>query len=258
MELRWRRLAGWMVVSGVLTAGCGPGSSEAFGDSESAQDSDTPSTTDAEIACVPSPVAGDDPIDEAVGCAAFDLPEEIETPTVTVRIVNATDAAILVLNRTAGCGQPARHFDVVGTIGGRPARAPTGYCPSEYGSCQTWLGAETACNLCGTIHAPFVIAPGESIEESWHAWMLLETEVSAACNVVGEDNEACMHEVALSPGTYTISTEAIRLSECPECWCDELAVECSSWTAAGRVPPSLFAEAVYDGECGIVELMIAE
>lgn len=67
-----------------------------------------------------------------------------------------------------------------------------------------------------------------------------------------------MHEVALRPGTYTMSTEAIRLSECPECWCDETTGECSSWFAAGDVTPSLFAETVYDGACDVAELVIAE
>lgn len=256
------RCHGWIALI-VLAVACGPSTPrEAGADGDDEGDALGGGTTGegspvgSPVSCEVSPVVGDDPISEEEGCAAFEPPSEDSLPLVRVRIVNAIDEPIFIPNRTYGCNQPGRNFDVEGAAGERMLRAPNGYCPSDYDSCRLWREDWQGCNTCARIYHAIRLEPGEAFEQEWAAWMIADATIPQDCNTVDEGAHACGQEVAIVPGTYEISTQAIRESECaPECTCWGYPGSCG-WTNSMGLALTLSASTPYDGECRDVELVV--
>lgn len=236
VDLRLRLAAAWLLTSG---AAC---------------ESSTPTAGDdpGDAMCGPTKV-GIDPFASYLGCAPLLAPVSAP-PTVLARLVNHTDHDIVVANRTVGCHQPARHFELTGTLGGRAVVAPTDYCPCSWNACAARSPEWEGYKLCLTLHHPVLIVPGGTFEETWDAWVFAETTLPAAC-IDGDDDIQCNAATSMASGTFTAIAHA-ALVDTPECTCevDEMG-SCLVDSEKCQAPTSLTASAAYDGTCGSLEIV---
>lgn len=236
VDLRLRLAAAWLLTSG---AACGSSTPTADDDPDDAM-------------CGPTK-AGIDPFASSPGCASVFAPASA-SPTVLVRLVNHTDHDIVVANRTGGCHQPARHFELTGTLGGRAVAAPTNYCPTGWNACATRSPGWDGCRLCETLHGPALVAPGGTFEETWDAWVFAETTLPAPC-IDGDADIQCNAATSMAAGTFTAIAHA-ALVDTPECTCevDEMG-SCLVDFGECQAPTSLTASAAYNGTCRTLEIV---
>lgn len=242
-----RRAAAWLAI-GVIA--CAPEADE----TAETRVSDTGSTG---VVCG-EPQVGVDPFAGAPSCEVlFALPES--PPAVTVTIVNGTDRGIIISNRTIGCHQPTRYFDVTGQIGSHQVVAPTSYCPSDWNACATRDPAYEACKLCLTIGWPIYIAPGGHYVQTWEAWVFTDVTLPAQC-VGGDEDIPCAAATPIVAGSYTVFASAAH----PEpftCTCEvdaQGSCPLEEERDCGWKDQVLMATAQYDGVCGAVELVFSD
>lgn len=257
----------WAAVGLAAAVGCGPTVGE--GSPGSTQTSGAMATTDEGAdtgmpfdpvprACVPKPQEGVDPFARDPACDAyFGTQEGFVPPEVLVRLVNRTAETIAVVNRTFGCNQPARHFDVLGTMGDRPVQAVNDHCASDWEACALWSPeGSPACLLCATPHPPVILAPGGWYEEPWDAWVISEVTLPATCSAT-ENEESCFAPLSVAAGTYELRAAATPVASCPSsCECElDANGSCQPSTWDDSLEPSSTATATWDGTCASVEIV---
>ena len=222
--------------------------------SPSASEDDSESTGDGSgTACVPEPQGGVDPFGDAPTCEAL-LERADGARVVDVRIVNATNRGIGLVNRTSGCNQPARRFDVTGTAGGRELHAVEEYCPTDWHGCTTQSDDFQACQSCNTLHHHVYIEPGGWFDEPWDAWVIGDVVLPGPC--VGEDADiACAAATVIPAGSFTITAHAAPVDNGDiGCECEPDANGSCYAEPDCALSPSLTAVTTYDGICDALEI----
>lgn len=249
-----------------LAAGCGPtvtlddpvmtsaegSTSMSDGQTETGADE----TGAAPEVCVPSPVAGDDPLGDETECAAFFPSLEEGVPQLEVEIVNAADEAILVSNRTFGCGSPTRYFDASGTAGGRSLASISNFCSLDWPTCLLWSDEELGCTLCQPLHPDLFIVPGGSRTVTWDAVALATGVLPAVCQSQGgREPVECVVATPFGSGTYELSARAATVFDClGDCACEaDEDGACASELPTAREFDRM-ATATWDGACDRVVL----
>lgn len=219
-------------------------------------------TGDAHIepapSCTASDRASDDPL-RALGCERYlDRPTN-DYPAVTVRFVNRTNEPLLIRNRTSGCKQPARHFDVDGLAGGRWIHAPMEYCPDDWPRCQGVLAGVVGCHLCDSFHKSILIAPGGFHEEQWDENVVADAVLDLRCSPDGRPH-ACAVPMAAPAGVYAVRANSIRAATCEwEPVCEEEPDPTGSclirdpYESCAQGPTAV---AEWDGTCPLVVLAL--
>lgn len=225
-----------IVVSGLVSVGCGPeGIEEDVGE--------------AALCRSPAPAAVD-PLGDPAVCANY----EAEEPgaAISIAFVNRLDEDILLQGFCRG------YFRLLGAPGGRLAVGPV-TCDVEPSPCAWGLGCEApGCVWCP--EAPAIrISPGMRFETTWEPLVMVEAELPVVCADKPELAGACMATRRPSPGAYLLQGRFLRASACEsECDC-EPGVD--GWCelpgfSGGPVEALRDVPAVYDGVCGTIEFVI--
>jgi hypothetical protein len=221
-----------------------------------AADDESGSTSGSTSGC--GPVEDIDPFASEPSCETLFLADVEGERIVQVRIVNATDRGIALVNRTSGCNQPARRFDVTGTAGGRELTALGAYCPTQWDACATYSDAFSGCQSCETLHHHVYIEPGGFFDEPWDAWVIGDVEMPGTC--VGEEVDiSCAAATVLPSGSFTLTARAAQVDN------GDLGCECAP-DASGScyaeptctIDPSLMAVTAYDGVCDALEITFTD
>lgn len=198
------------------------------------------------------------PLADPDTCDSYSIPDAPGWGPGEIVIVNQTDEAIILLDQSSGCHQPARWFSLVGEHQGRALELPLLGCASEWPACQLYMEASVGCLECATIYLPIYIEPGGRWRTTWDPWVTIDVTLPAACSSSGA-SEACSVPIAPPPGDYQAQAVAAFASECvtSDCTCEVDEEGSCPLDDLADVGPSLTADAVWSAGCGPVELVFA-
>lgn len=256
-----RRLASSSLI--LLGLACGPAPGVDGGDElgDRGEASDWGRSEGGDEGC---PSLGDEvpPLDDPELCAAYfgDTALEHGVPELELEIINERAEAIVLLDQSHGCNQAARWFSLTGEHADRAIWLPKTNCEIDWPACSLYGGEPPVCYGCATFHWPIYIAPGGRLRTRWRAAVAVAVELPASCASEGEALP-CWAPTPLPLGDYLLEAQAVTASECPACSCElnedgSCGVEPSSPDSFPILPPSLFAQAHYDGQSECARIVI--